>query len=134
MPKGGLGSTKEALIMKTHSRSFAVVPFSQSVRVTFCSCLQNEIPSYRRRDGRQIEGYTHPLPHIISNNHIISQTLPGRLEPPQALWELPAHTATRAYSSAIHFSYTSDHCKFNEHNKPGNMKSTPLYAVQNMTT
>lgn len=40
--------------------------------------------------ARRIESYTHPLPRIISNNHIIFQTLPGRLEPLQALLKLPA--------------------------------------------
>lgn len=42
-------------------------------------------------NARRLKAIDIHYPHIISNNHIISQTLPGRpLAPPQALLELPA--------------------------------------------
>lgn len=80
------------------------------------------LQAYCKRGCQQIESSIHPLPHIISNNQIIFQTLPGRLQPCQALLE---HTVTQAYSSSFHFSNAVDHCKLNEYSKPLNGKSTP---------
>lgn len=56
-----------------------------------------------RRERRQVESYTHPLSHIIGNNHIILQTFPGSLEPGQAFTQRPARSETAGPS----FSFLS---------------------------
>lgn len=64
---------------------------------------------------------------LITNNHIISQRLPGRCEVPQALFELPTQ---QPYSHrSLQLILPFDHCKLNEYNQPVNMKFIPLSCL-----
>lgn len=120
MPKGCLGSAKETHY-KTHQQSIIWVLLIQngwSEREVLYEKVSGGVFTKREsglqaeeywQDCWQSESYTHPLSHIISNNHIISQTLPGRFETLQALLKLTTQPAHCDPEHAAHPSVTAKH-------------------------